>query len=158
MMLCDAGTYQDTVGQATCKDCTAGNYCYYPDFAGGDFAIIAETTCPSGYYCPAKTGHPNTFPCPPGTFRAATGAASASDCNPCTEKYYCPDYGMTVATTYPCGDGFLCAQGSKTYKGSEKCPKNFYCVAGVDMECPDGTYTEVEGAIQVEECRPCSPG
>ena len=116
------------------------------------------TICPSGYYCPDNTAHPNTYPCPPGTFFAGTGATSSSDCTACSEKYYCPDYGMTVGTTYPCGDGFLCAAGSKTYKGSEKCPKNYYCIAGVATECPAGTYTEVTGAIQESECRPCSPG
>lgn len=126
-MLCPAGYYQDTAGQDHCEDCTAGNYCYYPDYANDDFAIVSVTACPAGYYCPANTGHPNTYPCAPGTYRDTTGATAASDCVDCPAGSYCPDYAQTSGTTYPCGDGFVCGTGEKTYKGSSKCPKNYYC-------------------------------
>ena len=42
---CDGGTYQDTVGQSSCKICTKGNYCPFTPGTG----LSAQVTCPKGY-------------------------------------------------------------------------------------------------------------
>jgi len=44
-VICDGGTYQDTVGQSTCKTCQKGNYCPFTDGTG----LEAQVTCPKGY-------------------------------------------------------------------------------------------------------------
>ena len=67
---CSAGTYQDATGQASCKQCTAGNYC-----AAGS---SSQSPCAAGSY--GSDPSVACAPCPASTYSAAVGAAA---CTPC---------------------------------------------------------------------------
>lgn len=45
---CAHGTFQDTIAQTTCKNCTQGNIC-------NGLGLTAETPCPSFRTCPANS-------------------------------------------------------------------------------------------------------
>ncbi|KFH05729.1 GCC2 and GCC3 domain-containing protein [Toxoplasma gondii VAND] len=98
---CQPGTYQSQQGQSTCVECSAGSYC--------GVAATGETPCPAGSFCPPGTKHGQENLCPPGTFRANTGATSLSDCTPCGEGDFCGDFGLTQASG-KCKAGFYCKQ------------------------------------------------
>ena len=55
MIECPAGSYQDVIGQATCKTCPATFYC-------NENGMSIGTACPTGSYCPAGSTLP--VPCP----------------------------------------------------------------------------------------------
>ncbi|EPR58001.1 GCC2 and GCC3 domain-containing protein [Toxoplasma gondii GT1] len=98
---CQPGTYQSQQGQSTCVECSAGSYC--------GVAATGETPCPAGSFCPPGTKHGQENLCPPGTFRANTGATSLSDCTPCGEGDFCGNFGLTQASG-KCKAGFYCKQ------------------------------------------------
>ena len=80
---CDNGTYQDNIGQMSCKTCQAGYFC--------DNTLTAVTTlagrlCPAGSYCPPGTRYQNEFGCLPGTWSNRTGRSLASQCDPCPAR------------------------------------------------------------------------
>ncbi len=159
-ILCLPGSYQDQVGQATCKDCPAGSYCNFDTTLGYTVAI----TCPKGYYCPAKTADYKSYPCPVTKFNPNTGSIDATACQSCTTNFYCMNSGQD-AVSGPCADGYLCPAGSKLpFISANRCSKNKYCVAGVATDCTTSTYTytgtggDVLGASISTDCMPCLPG
>lgn len=66
--------------------------------------------CPQGYYCPA--GAPKKLPCPRGTYGAASGLSSESECTPCEAGKYCFGKGLDQPSG-PCRAGYYCAGSSK---------------------------------------------
>jgi hypothetical protein len=117
---CPAGTFRATDGgvlPSDCEPCPAGRYClegavqaiecgvgaYQP--AAGQSECLP---CPAGQYCALTT---TTAPanCAAGSYRAATGGASAAECTTCPAGAYCLE-GATRATD--CGAGnFQAATG-----------------------------------------------
>ena len=76
--LCQPGTYQDEVGQTTCKSCTAG---LYQQVAGKS---ECQTCSPGGYSPPGASGCDYTATtCPAGTYASGTAA-----CTLCGEGKY----------------------------------------------------------------------
>lgn len=85
---CAAGTYNSRTGLKQASDCTpcpSGFYC----LAGTIDPTL--TPCPVGSYCPEGTSVATGVICPTGTFAASTGTKALSECEICTEGYYCPD-------------------------------------------------------------------
>jgi hypothetical protein len=125
---CEPGTYNDVPQAAVCKECPQGYYC-------NEFAMTAGTICDNAYYCSGEatdafgvvTTDGNVFgmPCPAGSFgdinrnfnvdgvtwTEGRGRLTSSDCDVCTEKYYCDEVGTTEVVGL-CARGFMCATGS----------------------------------------------
>lgn len=78
-----------------CTICLAGFYCLR--------GVSDPIACPEGYYCPETEKYP--VACEKGSFRATTGAASKSDCTPCTAGKVCSQTGLT-APDKDCDAGF----------------------------------------------------
>lgn len=144
---CDAGTYQDQQGQASCIACEAGNYCAF------EYTLTSGTsqkhTCPAGYTCiDTSMGAPT--PCSAGYYHDSTGQSVA--CLSCPAGYYCPLQAVGDYTAYPCPDQFYCPAGSseptlcidgylceQATAGSQDtqtaCPAGYYCIAGFKYSC-----------------------
>lgn len=90
-VMCEPGTYQDEVGQASCKECPSGYYC------------VSNTTtpvpCPAGHYCTNGTKYATEFPCPSGTFSNRTHLAASSECTACAPGMYCAATGLIGETS-----------------------------------------------------------
>ena len=150
--ICDAGSYQDTVGQSTCNPCIAGYFCKEGTI------YIDQNPCPSGYFCPPESKRP--LPCPPGTFNNQTKAASEKSCVPCPGGLFCQDYGL-IEPTGPCKAGWYCSSGSKTAtpssgSGGDKCPSGHYCPSASisPVICPAEHFCEENNlALPSGKCR-----
>lgn len=126
------------------------------------------TKCPEGFYCPEETGHPDSYPCPIGTYgpltATAAGLTSSDGCEPCPATYFCPRKGMKLSEVtdaskkYKCKDGYICNEGSSSETGSTLCPVDHWCVEGVATPCALGSYSRVEGLVSQDECILCPPG
>ena len=101
------GSYQDEVGQASCKQCAAGNYC---PTAGSSAALL----CVAGTY-QAASGQASCIQCDAGNYCAAESIAQSpcaagsysSDpsvaCALCPPSTYSDIAGASVCTTCPSG-------------------------------------------------------
>ena len=58
---------------------------YYTTGGATSATQTQQNECPSGYYCTAGVASP----CPAGTYRSITRAATVADCAACTAGYYC---------------------------------------------------------------------
>ena len=175
---CPAGTFSpatDLTSAGDCSVCWEGHAC--PQASGG---ATPPLDCAAGHYCPGapenafdtdynyenyfgdRATFPEEFPCPPGTFTAATDLTQASECSPCDPGHFCSGGGSAVsgdcaaghycptnttfATQYPCPAGTFSAATDLT-DGSEcsACPEGSFCPAGstAPSPCPAGTYTNV---------------
>ena len=145
-ILCDPGTYQDELGQPTCKSCPSGNYCLQ--------GATHPVSCPEGSYCPSNTTSATEFLCPVGTFSNRSSLSSIDECTSCTPGHYCETTGL-ITPTGLCNAGYFCGGGSAvatpfqssevvyqiSYAGetcvkllnttwNDKCPPGHYCNEG----------------------------
>eukprot|EP01135_Chromosphaera_perkinsii_P006890 Nk52_evm45s621 gene=Nk52_evmTU45s621 len=150
---CNAGTYTETVQQATCATCPAGFYC---------LSTKQPVKCPQGHYCPSGT-HTNQIPCPTGTYNPGFQLTKEADCKACEPGKYCKDMGMT-AVSGDCDAGFFCTSGvdqkapAGGHKGSGgKCTVGHYCPAGTasPLPCSPGSFNPLENQAT---CTPCTAG
>ena len=103
---CEAGTYNNGTGRATCLVCPARYYCL------AQAVTYENTPCPAGYYCPAGTKNANQFPCPPGTLNNRTkGGSKEGSCQPCPAGEYCASHALSQSTG-KCAPGWYCTGGS----------------------------------------------
>lgn len=157
--------------------------------------MTAGTICDNAYYCSGEatdsvtgvtTTEGNVFgmPCPAGSFGDQTrsftvdgvtytdgrGRLTSSDCDVCTEKYYCDEVGTTEVVGL-CARGFMCATGSDrsgpyvtTYikpalgitGQSGMCEAGTYCQYGQDQQ--DCLATNYTISPQQSDCLYCPPG
>lgn len=105
-----------------------------------------------------------------------TGAASLSDCLPCTGGYYCAGNGLTSPTGL-CAAGYYCPDNetiSSATPSSFLCPSNYKCPEGsakpepclsgefqanmgmsVCSKCPAGFYCNTTGNVPIKyDCPP----
>ena len=123
-MRCEAGTYNPYEGAryaSECLDCQEGFTC--PDKGLSDLTSPTDYTCTQGLYCPAGSvtgqncpkgsycpaGSVEPITCPVGTFGNADNSVDVSDCQPCTDDFYCGSRGMQETEIVLCGSGFQCA-------------------------------------------------
>lgn len=96
---CEDGSYQDQIGQASCKICPTGFFC----------TRYSKALCPLGSYCPVGTR--DQYLCPNGTYGASEGLHNITSCTPCTSGSYCATAGLTAPTGL-CEKGYFCGGGS----------------------------------------------
>ncbi|GBG24881.1 Sushi, von Willebrand factor type A, EGF and pentraxin domain-containing protein 1 [Hondaea fermentalgiana] len=185
--VCDPGSKTQYGGGVECYDadllpyeCPRGHYsgrwCFEEATAYQD-----DFMCPTGHYCESSTALP--IPCPAGTFRDETGAASAADCEICPSGEYCPgdaalspilDHNGSTVEAYwnassgssfaiPCPAGTFCTGGNVE---PELCPIGFAAsspgmsitrgsIAAACTPCPGGTHGTDPLRL---ECATCDPG
>ncbi|XP_071100051.1 signal peptide, CUB and EGF-like domain-containing protein 1 isoform X2 [Haliotis cracherodii] len=147
---CPGGTYQDTEGQMSCKDCPNRRV------SGGRVGAASATECADL--------------CEPGFY----SKSGSKPCVPCAQGYYQPDYGRTTCT--PCGHGMrtrgpaaaefkacsaraTCQAGhfyNATVHQCQICPRGSYqprsghnyCIA-----CPGSTTTDTPGSTSSDNCK-----
>ena len=177
---CPAGTVSLNAGRSTCVSCPTRFYCLP---VVRENAILNQTPCPAGFYCPIGTGY-DWQPCPLGTYSNETGLGVEDECRPCTPGYYCATPGLT-SPTGPCFGGYYCTQaiavpkpvvsnGSELINGSGQegsgntqcglypsigdiCPVGHFCPTGTatPIPCANGTYNDFKGQ---SECTICPKG
>lgn len=165
---CPPGTYNPTVGVASCRNCPAGSLC------PGNMTYPGK--CPLRHYCPEKSGVPTL--CPNGTYGAALNLASSSQCASCPPGYYCVDGTITGE----CSPSYFCRSGQGTptpyhdvsrfhndpasileyldSKNGGQCPPGHYCYSGTSEPFPCENTTvrlEMFGGSP-HDCGPCPAG
>jgi hypothetical protein len=180
---CPAGTYGPasvpgglrTSFETGCELCTNGSYCLS--------SATVPLPCPQGFFCPAGTDSFYRYPCPLGTYGAATNLDRAEECTDCPAGHYCPagDHSVATVSPLPCPPGTynpLMAAGSEhncipcpagtTCPASaqiavtDPCGEGHYCprrtVTNTQYPCPPGTFTGSTNLTSAEECTTCPPG
>ena len=163
---CDSGQYQDVVGSAVCKTCPEGFYCDGLLQNGSDCAlgVSQPMPCPAGSYCPQGTMFADQYLCPEGTFSSSLYLSNMSQCQSCSEGYYCASRGQ-ITPTGMCSAGYYCTGGSNTSTpvnnmSGDRCPAGYFCNAGANSPsaCPPGTFNPNRGAINDSYCLQCTGG
>ncbi|KAJ6656075.1 hypothetical protein lerEdw1_004481 [Lerista edwardsae] len=155
---CPPGSYWDNStldGGDVCKLCPAGFYC-------DSVATTQPKVCPLGSYCVGGSSKPE--PCPEGTYGKRKGLGDLLDCSLCRAGFYCAAQGQT-APSGRCEAGFYCRSGAVTPRSTDGvtgdiCPPGAYCPLGssVPILCPPGTYSNVSGLKNLNQCLDCPPG
>ncbi|XP_077985305.1 uncharacterized protein LOC144439945 [Glandiceps talaboti] len=155
---CPRGTYQTATKSSSCNDCLQGYYC-------NTTGTSEQTICDRGHYCPSKSETPT--PCPRGTYVYNEGRQELSQCDPCPAGEYCGSVGLPAPSGL-CTAGFYCLEASNTSTPTEEtgmgdvCPIGYYCPAGTvgpyTYPCGNGTYNNVTGAQERDDCLDCPPG
>ena len=154
---CEAGSYQDELGQIECKTCPSSFYC---DNRFTPVVLYNDSLCPAGHYCPDRTSFATDYPCPPGTYSNVTGLDSVDQCTSCTEGQFCEEYGLTEPNGL-CYAGYICLSGSDTpVPENMTCPEGHYCPEGTvsPIPCPMGTYSAKTLNTREDDCQLCGPG
>ncbi|CEM31004.1 unnamed protein product [Vitrella brassicaformis CCMP3155] len=140
---CPPGTYSNKTGVESlaspqeCHICPPGKACDWG--TTGPTGTKPPVDCAAGFYCPAGTSVPSQYPCPPGTYDAATNLTDSFQCDPCPAGSYC--LGGDTAVTGLCLEGYYCPEGSSTNKA---------------FPCPAGTFRATPGATSVDDCANCT--
>jgi hypothetical protein len=105
--------------------------------------------------------HPNIHPqCPPGTYGATQGLATATCSGPCDPGTFGNTSGLTSsACSGNCSAGFACPPGS-TNATVTLCPPGTYSPGGQGscLLCPGGRFGTISGATLSSCGGSCSPG
>ncbi|XP_070826889.1 multiple epidermal growth factor-like domains protein 11 isoform X1 [Chaetodon trifascialis] len=138
---CPLYTYRSSPGAGSkgdCLSCPPGSHCN-----STGLTHYSSSPCPPGFWC-IGSGPPTL--CPAGTKRPLPGAASPSQCEPCTGGTFCPNpratgepnvEGIPCRASYQCPMGAvserLCRAGS--YCGPQTaepqvCPEGYFCPEG----------------------------
>ena len=139
---CPPGTYydQDDGTRADdCIQCGTGVACDWG--TTGSSQASPPQACAQGHYCPAGTGSPTEFACPPGTYSTSTSLTQASECTDCPAGSYCSGGGAAVDGA--CAAGYFCPLNSHS-------PYSNPCVAG--------TYSSATDNEAAGDCTDCSVG
>jgi len=130
---CVEGTYS-SLESGLCENCPDGMY-----------SSIGSTECSDcGYHHYCKDGRKTA--CPDGLITSITNASSINDCKACPEGWVCP----SDSEPKKCEGGtYIISQKSPC----RACAKGYYCDGKNKITCPDGTYSDIEGATS---CKPCT--
>ena len=149
---CERGTYQDGIGQNTCKPCPRGTVTTVP----GATSLEDCVKCGAGLYAP-HDGMGECIQCERGKYGTAV-RDDTSDCIPCDAGTYSLQYGSDSADNCQ-----ACQPGSFSIEGQqcEPCPAGRYQAEesqGSCDQCPQGTFLDTTGATDVSDCTPCPLG
>ncbi|XP_075462631.1 uncharacterized protein LOC142498007 [Ascaphus truei] len=116
--------------------CEDGYFCVRGSFSSHPSKVTSSGgPCPLGHFCPRGSHTPH--PCPAGSFSDSEGQ---DHCTECAEGFYCP-----------------LQASNKTI-----CPAGHYCPKGTEFAfqypCPQGTFSDNQGAVGISTCLTCSPG
>lgn len=146
--MCPKGKYQDIPGTTHCKDCKG--YLYQPRLAASSCEM-----CPfqrygflSGLYF---TGMQRISPsecesCPKGTFWNNSDVGTTS-CTNCAAGTFASITGRTVCAR--------CSNGMYSLEGAQECiscKAGKYCDNGVQLDCPIGSISAVDGSTSCTLC------
>ncbi|XP_048837628.1 uncharacterized protein si:ch211-286b4.4 [Brienomyrus brachyistius] len=134
---CPTFTYRSTLragSKGECQPCPPGYLCNSTGLV--DYRLLP---CPPGFWC-SGVGPP--VPCPAGSMRPQSGAATPAQCQACTPGNYCPDprhTGWPNVQGVPCRASYHCPPGAVA---EIPCKAGFFCGPGTDepMECPAGYF------------------
>ncbi|EDO40914.1 predicted protein, partial [Nematostella vectensis] len=155
-LICPGEFYCGSTGlDAPSGNCSAGFYCISGAKVPNPTDGVTGNVCPAGSYCPSKSQMHT--PCPPGTFSNSTQNTALSDCNDCTEGYYCEGGGNTRVTA-PCCEGSYCPPRQSVCKPNEyNCTLGHKCPLGSPepVRCDSGRYQDETGQ---SSCKVCPAG
>ena len=152
---CPLGTY---ISSSTCVPCTSTSASYKCDGTGSS---ASTTTCSSptyswGLYClgcpyPLYTSGSSCVYVPSGKYYVSSTSVST-----CAAFYSAPGGYQTCDF---CSPGYECASGSSK-------PTTSFCAAldicepesTTKTKCPEGTYSDVSGKSNMNQCKVCSTG
>lgn len=131
--MCEAGTFQDEMGQETCKSCAEGSF---QDEEGRTTCSL----CSDGEF-QDETGQTSCEPCPPGRFQDEQGQDT---CSVCPSGTFSDSVGASACMAWT-----QCQQGERQV-----------VMPSVDQdrvcgECPAGTVQPFSG---LSGCDPCGAG
>ena len=141
--LCEAGSFNNEIGQKKCKFCPAGFYC-----PQGTLSYL-NNFCPAGHYCPENTTRSNEYPCPEGTYNSMNTQTSLAACLPCAKGKYCAGVG-NANFTGDCQKGWYCNESSISATpniNGGQCKAGYYCPVGSyePIPCELGAYCDRNG-------------
>ncbi|KAF4754436.1 hypothetical protein FOZ63_007806, partial [Perkinsus olseni] len=170
---CKPGTYQDEIGQVTCKACPDGHECTQD----GTYRSIGD---------PSFTEEANIFchPCRQGTWNYRGQLTSELMCENCPSRYVCAREGLTVfapkeqtdctpnedgvALCYQlsqandCPEGFACGDSTTAYTQYDyPCEPGYYCKSLTALHemrfllCPAGFYCKQATGASKKEANTC---
>ena len=155
---CPAGTYlpwQGSTNRSDCLVCRNGSAC------SEDGLAQPNANCSKGYYCPqgAVTPTPSQHPCPHGHFCPDASSVPQR----CPSGTYQDEQGADFCKT--CLAGFFCDNRLAPVvllTNISLCPEGYFCPNGTrfatQYPCPIGTYSNVSGLSELEDCQPCREG
>ena len=94
-VICEAGSFQDEIGQPSCKVCLEDSYCLYN--------TTTPFVCPEGSCCPLGTHYANELLRPNDTYSDVTSLTHIENCT-CTPGHNCGSRGL-LARTAVCMEG-----------------------------------------------------
>ena len=151
-----AGYYCETPGLSNATaPCDPGYYCLAGAKVPNPQENITGNVCPRDHYCPSGTSDP--IRCPIGTFSNSLKNKNISDCQACTEGWYCETQGLSSPTDQ-CDRGYYCPPGQHSKRPAKfKCTPGHHCPNGSTGErpCLSGTYQDEYGQW---ECKGCPAG
>ena len=130
---CENGTVRVKAfgeSQLDCGECPLGYLC-----AIGDPVPVI---CSAGQYCPQ--GQP-AVDCPRGSYNSFTGQHLLDSCKYCPPGSFCNETSIASYSLWPCPTAHFCEQGSLK-----------------PVPCPAGTFRNVTGAGNIDECYLCEAG
>ena len=178
-VLCQNGTYSNH-NKTLCIDCEPGGYCQNGISTKCDkqrcneTAMVEPLPCEKGYEC--FDGIPKPCGYLIDIWSALSGQYNDKEngeCKVCQVGSRITS--LASIECQVCEDGATCSQGlkrtchegyMKSFTGKmvndendyncDLCPKGFYCQSeGIASPCPSGTYTEMNGAMQEDDCIKC---
>ena len=123
---CEAGSYADMEGMASCTVCPEGFFCL------ANSSEFLSMPCPTGHYCPNGTEHGTQYKCPEGTYNSLEEGRSLNDCQDCPPGKYCEGQGNSNPTGN-CTAGWYCTGAAESLNSTLKggvCPAGNYCPEG----------------------------
>ena len=138
---------------------------------------ICDGSCSAGFYCPSGSSNEKQMPCGNITGECTAGAWTQQHCwNYEPTSYLSFISNMTLSVHCPTGsvNPTLTTRGKYSFRSAvqeatvammnatmsnqAECEPGHFCQDGTKYQCPEGTYSEVHGARQEEDCFPCLAG
>ena len=151
--LCAIGTYQNSIDQSSCKDCTNCNSLGKAYQCTVEGAIASCANCPTGFYNDVVNHQQICKEC---TTTCAKGKqqeciATAGDlCIDCDSGMYQDEAGHTQTDCKNCANGQTNAPNFRSCINT--CVPGKYKDSNTCKDCPSGRYSIINDVLACEEC------